>query len=206
MKALTLKQPWASLIAEGQKRFETRSWATKYRGPIAIHASKRLDPNDAALLQMEPFKSALTRDPAALPTGAIIATGYLSDCFHSAEIGEQLIFSAYEAGDGIRKEAALELAFGNFSPGRYAWLIEHVALLPEPVHCNGRLYLWDTEPHALVDIAEMQIMSVVEAGGARCVLCGCTAHLACGDGCGWAKHDPPTCTSCVDALPLAVSA
>lgn len=41
MKAITIWQPWASLLAHGMKQYETRSWATKYRGPIAIHAAKR---------------------------------------------------------------------------------------------------------------------------------------------------------------------
>ncbi len=44
MRALSLHQPWASLIAEGVKTIETRSWATKYRGPLAIHAAKRRPP------------------------------------------------------------------------------------------------------------------------------------------------------------------
>ncbi len=43
MKAITIWQPWASLIACGAKKYETRSWATNYRGPIAIHAA-RLNP------------------------------------------------------------------------------------------------------------------------------------------------------------------
>ena len=41
MKAITVWQPWASLLVSGRKRYETRSWATTYRGPIAIHAAKR---------------------------------------------------------------------------------------------------------------------------------------------------------------------
>jgi len=41
MKALSLWQPWASAIALGSKRIETRGWATSYRGPLAIHAAKR---------------------------------------------------------------------------------------------------------------------------------------------------------------------
>lgn len=43
MKAITLWQPWASLIACGAKTIETRSWGTPYRGPLAIHASKRMN-------------------------------------------------------------------------------------------------------------------------------------------------------------------
>lgn len=41
MKALSLWQPWATLIANGAKQIETRSWSTSYRGPILIHAAKR---------------------------------------------------------------------------------------------------------------------------------------------------------------------
>lgn len=44
MKAITLWQLWASLLACGAKKYETRSWATSYRGPIAIHAAKK-DPH-----------------------------------------------------------------------------------------------------------------------------------------------------------------
>ena len=44
MKVLTLTQPWATLVAIGAKHIETRSWATSYRGPLAIHAGKGLGP------------------------------------------------------------------------------------------------------------------------------------------------------------------
>ena len=43
MKALTIKQPWATLIMQGDKRFEFRSWQTKYRGDLLIHAGKGID-------------------------------------------------------------------------------------------------------------------------------------------------------------------
>lgn len=43
MKAITLTQPWATLVAIGAKRIETRSWATRYRGPLAIHAAKGIE-------------------------------------------------------------------------------------------------------------------------------------------------------------------
>lgn len=42
MKALSLHEPWASLVKEGRKTIETRSWQTRYRGPLAIHASQTL--------------------------------------------------------------------------------------------------------------------------------------------------------------------
>ena len=43
MKVLTIKQPWASLIVNGHKKYEFRSWKTKYRGKILIHAGKSLE-------------------------------------------------------------------------------------------------------------------------------------------------------------------
>ena len=43
MKVLTIKQPWATLIMQGDKRFEFRSWQTKYRGDLLIHAGKGID-------------------------------------------------------------------------------------------------------------------------------------------------------------------
>ncbi|MCY4577660.1 MAG: ASCH domain-containing protein [Chloroflexi bacterium] len=60
MKALSLRQPWASLIADGRKTIETRTWRTHYRGPLAIHAS--------------------ARPHGDLPTGGIVAVAWLYDC------------------------------------------------------------------------------------------------------------------------------
>lgn len=61
MKALTVRQPWASLIAQGAKTIEIRSWPTKYRGPLLITASA-------------------TPRPAGLPTGCTICLVDLIDC------------------------------------------------------------------------------------------------------------------------------
>ena len=43
MKVLTLKQPWATLVAEGIKKYEFRSWKTHYRGKILIHTSQKIE-------------------------------------------------------------------------------------------------------------------------------------------------------------------
>ena len=68
MKVLSLRQPWASLIADGSKTIETRTWRTDYRGPLAIHASAR------------PYED--------LPTGGIIAVAWLYDCRPMKEVDE----------------------------------------------------------------------------------------------------------------------
>src|SRR5690348_441422 len=95
MKAITLTQPWATLVAVGEKRIETRSWSTSYRGLLAIHAAKGWPLVAAALCADEPFRTALV--PAAdfdrfvtvgregvsapdLPCGAVVATCWLIDC------------------------------------------------------------------------------------------------------------------------------
>lgn len=77
MKAITILQPWASLIACGKKQIETRSWATKYRGPIAIHVGL----NTKFLRQFytqEPFKTALIGVKPRL--GYVIAIADLIAC------------------------------------------------------------------------------------------------------------------------------
>lgn len=45
MKALSIMQPWAWLIVAGHKDIENRSWPTSFRGPVLIHAGKRMDPD-----------------------------------------------------------------------------------------------------------------------------------------------------------------
>src|SRR5574343_1234835 len=62
MKAITLHQPWATLVAIGAKRIETRSWSTNYRGPIAIHAAKGFPKDAQALCYTEPFRTALKQN------------------------------------------------------------------------------------------------------------------------------------------------
>ncbi len=83
MKTITVWQPWAGALAAGIKENETRSWATKYRGPIAIHAAMR-DIFDGLELIPVPtalkIKEALRCEWADMPRGAIVATGELVDC------------------------------------------------------------------------------------------------------------------------------
>lgn len=89
MKGLTLHQPWASLIADGRKTFETRGWSHPYRGLIAIHAGKTHD-----------VEYSVDRGyrPEGVVTGAIIAVGQqgLWDVPHDVEI--QLRMDAGLAG------------------------------------------------------------------------------------------------------------
>lgn len=131
--ALSLYQPWASLVAIGAKQYETRSWATKYRGRLAIHAGREFGWDQGVLLTQEPFRSVLRRAginiPSQLPRGVILATCTVADCVRTEDIVDQL--------------SDEERAFGDYSPGRYAWQLEDMRLLPTPIPARGHQRLWD---------------------------------------------------------------
>jgi len=85
MKAISIHQPWASLISLCENRFETRNWKPRHRGPIIIHASKSFSKAEQALLQTEPFNSVLARHGiesiTQLPTGRPVAIATLKDAY-----------------------------------------------------------------------------------------------------------------------------
>ena len=84
MKVLTIKQPWATLIMQGDKRFEFRSWQTKYRGELLIHAGKAID--------KEAMKRLSKYLPKELPYGKILGKVKLVDCIKmSPEFKELLL-------------------------------------------------------------------------------------------------------------------
>ena len=82
MYALSVRQPYASLIAHGAKTIETRSWATAHRGKLMIHASKKVWMPDAAYLKSLPLSEAeeLLSQAQALPLGQAIAICDIVDC------------------------------------------------------------------------------------------------------------------------------
>ena len=166
MKAITLIQPYATLISLGMKKIETRSWATSYRGPLAIHAAK--GPGDLGsfkamrdLCGTQPFFDALMRivpdfdtycDRDAiferLPLGAIVAVCEVVCCVPT-EAAEDGFFGgprSIETGfQRLWKLTDQERAFGDYSPGRFAWLLSDIRALPEPIPVKGALGLWEYE-------------------------------------------------------------
>lgn len=134
MKVITLTQPWATLVAIGVKCTETRSWSTSYRGPLAIHAAKGWTPEVVRLAYTEPYRHVLREVGyslfSLLPRGVIIATCTLTDCVPTSKFGGRDF---------------LDSAFGDFTPGRFAWILTDVRRLDEPIPARGRLGLWDHE-------------------------------------------------------------
>jgi len=132
MKAISLWQPWASLMAIGAKTIETRSWSTTYRGPLAIHASKRLVlPNDPEFLKAVKDLGLLDRE---LPLGAIVGTCELYDCI-----------PVEKATATFFRRPDKEILFGDWSPGRYLWLTQNFKRFDIPIPARGKQGLWDWE-------------------------------------------------------------
>lgn len=162
MKALSLWQPWASLLACGAKRYETRSWATNYRGPMAIHASKKLFDTGTYLdRELHPFADALGLPDIysfdTLPRGCVIATADLLECYQvipntlKCADGNYRLNLTRNGGRGTATYAFVpkdELLFGDFSYGRYIWEFANVKLLTAPAPAKGAQGLWNWEEAA----------------------------------------------------------
>ena len=126
MKAITLEQPFASLVSIGAKTIETRPWPTPYRGPLAIHSAKTFIPVTDSYCRSLLISAGL--DCEQLPLGKIIAIGRLVYCkkVSTPEI------PCYP-----------QLAFSNFTPGWYALELADIKPLPKPVPADGGQGLWD---------------------------------------------------------------
>lgn len=155
MKAITLYDPWASLIELGQKEYETRDWSTKYRGPIAIHAAKSKKPWHLDFIWDQPFHTALAARQEGrgilLHPGCILAIATLTDCLEVVSLtreGDKAVSATLENGQKVEGN---ELAFGDYTPGRYAWKLENVYPLVEPLPARGRqrMWNWDETPHLI---------------------------------------------------------
>lgn len=79
MKCLTVRQPWAWLLVNGHKDIENRSWKTKYRRPLMIHAAQQRAVDYAALIK-ELRRRHRIHIPADLPTGRIVGIVTIVDC------------------------------------------------------------------------------------------------------------------------------
>lgn len=156
MKALTLTQPWATLVAIGAKTVETRSWRTDHVGLVAIHAAKNF-PNDARYIVTEPpFSTALSGAWAStLPTASIIAVAHIRKCFQFTEDTVAMVRERSAAG----KLPPFEADFGDYTAGRWGFRLTDVIPLREPVPARGMLNLWNV-PNDVVKAVHVQLGAV----------------------------------------------
>lgn len=161
LKALTLLQPWASLVALGAKSVETRSWATKYRGPLAIHAGARRLHHGSFLLLARTARMAglITLEQERVfrsldvPFGAVVATCELVDVVAMVDLawGDEPGWRHEVMRSGVDHVEHVYVGreqrpYGDFSPGRFAWLLGDVVALPEPVPARGGQRIWNWRP------------------------------------------------------------
>ena len=140
IKALSLHQPWATLIAVGAKRIETRSWKPPCNilgERLAIHATKQVIrfPNTD---EYRPFNEAAARHlgpgwEVRVPKGAVVAIATLDSA--------KPFLACYE--DQLEVEEAL---FGEYGPGRWMWRLKDVEPLDPPMPARGRQRIWSWQP------------------------------------------------------------
>ena len=141
MKALPLWQPWATLVAIGAKRVETRGFppsrlGLRYGQRIAIHATKT--DRELRFCSLEYFRDHVP-DPSVLPLGAVIATCTL---VRASQITE-------ESARQLLERNPQEHAFGDYAPGRWAWVLAEVEALPEPIPLKGSQGTFDAPDELL---------------------------------------------------------
>lgn len=125
MKVISIKQPWASLIIHGYKRYEFRTWKTKYRGRLLIHASKSADKK-----AIERFKYLNLE----YPTGVIIGEVELVNCL---EMNKSLATQLYNE-DTCVYQNVLERE-------GYAWQLSNIQKYDIYTKVNGKLGLWELD-------------------------------------------------------------
>ena len=126
IKALSLLQPWATLVVIGAKKIETRSWSTPHRGRLLIHAS--LGKAGSIFANDLPFNTYIP-DFIKLPFGAIIGEVMLTSILRT----EDFNLPDFEM-DHLTLE---EKAFGDYSSGRYGWVLENPLSYDIPIPARG---------------------------------------------------------------------
>lgn len=150
MKALTLWQPWATLVAMEVKRIETRCWATKYRGELAIHSAARFPPFYLGASGLtESFRDELA-DVFNVRRDRDDRTGRrVDDVLRELPLGKVLcivrLVNIEETTDAREILNEREKIFGNYEEGRYAWHLQMAEVFYQPIPAKGNRMLWNWE-------------------------------------------------------------
>ena len=125
MKVLSIKEPFATLIKDNVKIYETRSWKTKYRGEIYIHASLSLSKSENVEKANKYLKS-------KIKPGYILCKCELLDCIPMTKEFIKYICNETNESD-----------YGKYSEGRYAWKLKVIEVLNESISAKGKLGIWN---------------------------------------------------------------
>jgi hypothetical protein len=143
LKAISLWQPWATLLAAGVKTWETRGWATSVNGVVAIHSAKRRTMDQKfswGHFQAIPEVRVLGDwdSPVDYPFGAIVGVGHLTRC---VQMNEDNLGTPEKPG--IWSE--FEKAFGDYRVGRWAWRFEYTQRFHRAIPCAGQQGFFEVE-------------------------------------------------------------
>lgn len=130
IKVLSLTKPCATLIKNGIKTIETRSWKTNYRGKLYIHASSTRIPKK--FKENKDLMSLVNVNE--LNFGNIICVCDLVDCI---EMTDEFIKKI--------KKNKNEHACGLYKKGRYAWILKNTKVLDNPIKAKGHLGIWNMD-------------------------------------------------------------
>ena len=147
--AITLHQPWASLIALGLKTVETRSWPAPARlmgQRIAVHAGKRLVRQPGERIERELLAQWGENWRGIIPIGAVVATATLAGMaqveYMDLLSGHAMHVIGTETGFAGGAARIRIDPWGDFRPGRWLWFLDDVEALPQAVPVVGRQSLW----------------------------------------------------------------
>ena len=138
IRAISLWEPWASLMAVGAKRFETRSWATRHRGPLLICAARRWSRDQADFLAAGFVQRALR---GSLCPGGTVRRDHLQ-CGNAVAIVELV---EWWSTDWPIPVAINESRLGDYSRGRFAWETTNLQRIVYPFPVRGRRGLFGVE-------------------------------------------------------------
>lgn len=133
MRALSIKQPWASLIVRAGKDIENRDWRTNFRGIVAVHASAKLEHSEmqdacGLMRQFIPGFSAERFELDVFPLGSIIGAVQIVDC--------------------------VERSDSPWFLGVHGFVLAGAVAFERPLPCRGALGFWDVPGHMLPDMRE----------------------------------------------------
>ena len=125
MKVISIKEPFATLIKDGIKIYETRSWKTNYRGELFIHASLSLSKSENVEIAKKYLKSETN-------PGFILCKCELLDCIPMTKEFINYIINETNEAD-----------YGRYEEGRYAWKLNVIEVLSDPINVKGKLGIWN---------------------------------------------------------------
>jgi hypothetical protein len=127
MRAITINEPWATLIVHGIKRVENRSWSTNYRGSLLIHAGKAIDTDGLEFCKAE---------------------GILVPELRPGKIVGRVNLIGIHAID----EPCCRDYDSRFATGPFCWFFAEAEILPEAVFCVGQQKLWTLPEYLMTEL------------------------------------------------------